>query len=72
MPRPSVFVVKNGRAEFQKVTTGITGATDIEVVSGLNPGDQIVTGGYKAIRTMRNLTKVKFDNRIAAPQDSKN
>jgi HlyD family secretion protein len=64
-----VFVVTEGRAEFRKVETGITGATDIEVVSGLNPGDQIVTGGYKAIRTMRNLTKVKVDNRIAAPQD---
>ena len=27
-----VFVVNNGRAEFRKVDTGITGATDIEVL----------------------------------------
>jgi HlyD family secretion protein len=58
-----VFVVKNGRAEFQKVETGITGATDIEVVSGLSDGDQIVTGTYKIIRTLRNSAKVKVDNK---------
>jgi HlyD family secretion protein len=58
-----VFVVKNGRAEFQKVTTGITGATDIEVLSGLNDGDQIITGTYKVIRTLRNSAKVKVDNK---------
>ena len=58
-----VFVVKNGRAEFQKVTTGITGATDIEVLTGLADGDQIVTGTYKIIRTLRNSAKVKVDNK---------
>ena len=31
--------------------TGITGATDIEVISGLKEGDEIVTGSYKVIRT---------------------
>ena len=58
-----VFVVKNGRAEFQTVQTGITGATDIEVLSGLNEGDQIITGSYKVIRTLRNQAKVKVDNK---------
>jgi len=58
-----VFVVKNGKAEFQKVATGITGATDIEVTSGLAESDQIVTGTYKTIRTLRNYAKVKVDNK---------
>jgi HlyD family secretion protein len=57
-----VFLVRNGKAEFQKVVTGITGATDIEVLSGLNEDDQIVTGSYKVIRTLRNSAKVKVDN----------
>ena len=57
-----VFLVRNGKAEFQKVATGITGATDIEVLSGLNEDDQIVTGSYKVIRTLRNSAKVKIDN----------
>ncbi len=58
-----VFVVKNGRAEFHKVETGITGTTDIEVLSGLQPGDEIITGSYQVIRTIRNDAPVKVDNR---------
>jgi len=58
-----VFVIKNGVAEFHKVDTGITGATDIEVLNGLDDGDQILTGSYKVIRTIRNQAKVKIDNR---------
>jgi len=57
-----VFIVKAGRATFQKVDTGVTGATDIEVLSGLQPGQEIVTGSYKTIRTIRNDAKVKVDN----------
>lgn len=58
-----VFVVKNGKAEFRKVETGITGATDIEVLNGLKDGDEIITGSYKVIRTLRNEAKVKIDNK---------
>jgi HlyD family secretion protein len=59
------FVVANGKAEFLPVTTGITGATDIEVVGGLKEGEQIITGSYKIIRTLRNLAKVKVNNTVA-------
>ena len=48
-----VFVVAGEKAVFRKVETGITGATDIEVLSGLKEGDQIVTGSYQVIRTIR-------------------
>jgi HlyD family secretion protein len=58
-----VFIVSNGKARFQKVDTGITGATDIEVLSGLKEGDEIITGSYKVIRTLRNDAKVKIDNK---------
>ena len=58
-----VFVVNDGKAEFRQVTTGITGETDIEVLSGLKDGDKIVTGTYKVIRTLRNMAKVKVDNK---------
>jgi HlyD family secretion protein len=58
-----VFVVNAGKAEFRKVETGITGATDIEVLNGLKPGDQIVTGSYQVIRTIKNGTLVKIDNK---------
>lgn len=58
-----VFVLVGDKAEFRKVETGITGATDIEVVGGLQENERIVTGSYKAIRTMRNGARVKIDNR---------
>jgi len=57
-----VFVVRNNRVVFVPVQTGITGVTDIEVTSGLQEGDQIVTGSYKALRTLRPGGKINVDN----------
>ncbi len=66
-----VFVLHDGKAVFHKVDTGITGATDIEVLHGLQPGDQIVTGNYQVLRTLRNDAKVKVDNNSAgAPRSA--
>jgi HlyD family secretion protein len=65
-----VFVVSNGKATFHKVETGITGSTDIEVLSGLNEGDQIITGTYQVIRTIANDAMVKIDNKPAEPAKS--
>jgi HlyD family secretion protein len=57
-----VFVVRNRRALFVPVTTGITGVTDIEVLNGLQEGDQIITGSYKTLRTLKADARVKVDN----------
>lgn len=57
------FVVQGEKAIFKPVQTGITGATDIEVLSGLNEGDQIITGSYKVIRTLRPDARIKVDNK---------
>jgi HlyD family secretion protein len=65
-----VFVVRNGKAEFVQVATGITGATDIEVLSGLKQGDQVITGTYKVIRTLRNFARVKINNNVTTSQSS--
>ena len=65
-----VFVIhKTGgktQADFQKVETGITGMVDIEVVNGLKENDEIVTGSYKVLRTLKPASHVKVDN--AAPK----
>jgi HlyD family secretion protein len=58
-----VFVITGGKAVFQKVETGITGATDIEVLNGLKDGDEIITGTYQVIRTITNQAQVKVDNK---------
>lgn len=64
-----VFVVRAGKAVFVPVQTGITGITDIEVTSGLKAGDVIVTGSYKALRTLRSGTAIKVDNSIPMVTD---
>jgi len=61
-----VFILRNHKAEFVPVDTGIAGTTDIEVLKGLQEGDEIVTGSYKVLRTLRPGSNVKVDN--AAPK----
>jgi HlyD family secretion protein len=61
-----VFILRNHKAEFVPVDTGIAGTTDIEVIKGLKDGDEIVTGSYKVLRTLRPGSSVKVDN--AAPK----
>jgi HlyD family secretion protein len=63
-----VFVVNGKKAEFRQVDTGISGVTDIEVTKGLQPGDEIVVGSYKALRTLKPNAQVKVDN--SAPKKS--
>lgn len=65
-----VFVVRNGKVTFVQVQTGISGITDIEITSGLKEGDEIVTGSYKALRTLKPDTPVKIDNKTAQKSPS--
>ena len=60
-----VFVIRGNKAVFVPVKTGITGTTDIEVTDGLKDGDQIVTGSYKILRTLKAGATVKIDNSLA-------
>ena len=50
------------RARFVPVTTGVTGATDVQVLSGIKDGDEIVTGRYQVLRALKSGTQVKRDN----------
>jgi len=62
-----VFLIKDGKAHFQTVETGITGVTEIEILSGLDEGQEIITGTYKVLRELRHLAKV----RIESPEEAK-
>jgi HlyD family secretion protein len=67
-----VFVVRGGKATFVPVETGIMGVTDIEITKGIQEGDEIVIGSYKALRTMRPYASVKVDNKSPQkPEDQK-
>ncbi|MGD0793276.1 MAG: efflux RND transporter periplasmic adaptor subunit [Terriglobales bacterium] len=57
-----VFVIRNKKAQFVPVDTGISGTTDIEVTKGLQEGDEVITGSYKVLRTVKPGTSVKIDN----------
>jgi HlyD family secretion protein len=65
-PVQGVFLVDKDpkgrlRAKFVPVTTGITGATDIEVLSGLNQGQEVVSGPYKTLRDLKGGSLLKRD-----------
>ncbi len=64
-----VFVIRNKKAEFIPVITGITGTTDIEVLNGLKEGDEVITGSYKVLRTLRPGSTVKIDNSAPKKED---
>jgi HlyD family secretion protein len=57
------------RVKFVPVTTGVTGTTDIEVLSGLKQGDEIVTGRFKVLRTLKSGIPVKRDNSVQTNND---
>ena len=64
-----VFVIRNKKALFVPVETGISGTTDIEVVKGLQEGDVVITGSYKVLRTLKPGTNVKIDNSVPKKEE---
>ena len=54
-----VFVNDNGNAKMVEVTTGISDFENIEVLSGLNENDQVISGPYIAISQ-----KLKDDSKV--------
>jgi HlyD family secretion protein len=67
-----VFVIDKAtkKVDFKPVETGIQGATDVEITKGLNEGQEIVTGSYKVLRTLKVGAKVKVDNTVAKKDDN--
>jgi len=49
-----VFLIKNSKAEFVEVQTGIADQKNIEVVSGIQAGDSVISGPYRVLRTIKN------------------
>ena len=60
-----VFVVRSGKAEFLPIKMGIAGEKYFEVLNGLKPGDEVVTGPYNSVRGMADGDLVKVDNKKA-------
>jgi len=56
-----VFLVRDGRAAFAPVKVGIAGDKYFEVLSGLKPGDAVITGPYNSVRAMKDGDRVTVD-----------
>jgi len=54
-----VFVVANGRAVFTPLKVGIAGDKYFEVTAGLKAGDEVITGPFASVRTMKDGDPVK-------------
>ncbi len=57
-----VFLKKGGQAKMVPVTTGIADDTFMEIKSGLEPGDEVISGSYSAIsRKLKDGAKVEIE-----------
>ncbi len=56
-----VFVIRDGKARFVPITTGITGDTEIEVKTGLQGDEEIITGSYRVLRTLKEGDAVRVE-----------
>ncbi len=57
---------KNNKVKFLDVVTGITGESDIEIVSGLQAGTEVITGPSRVLKTLKDGTSVKRQARGAS------
>jgi len=61
-----VFLKKSGKAQSVKVTTGISDDAFMEIKSGVQPGDEVISGSYSAIsRKLKDGAKVAYDKEAA-------
>lgn len=60
--KTGVFVVREGVAHFVEIETGIADQQNYEVLTGLSEGDEVVTGSFRTLRTIKDGTPVKVDN----------
>ncbi|MEW5984446.1 MAG: efflux RND transporter periplasmic adaptor subunit [Acidobacteriota bacterium] len=58
-----VFVVKDGKAVFMPLKTGIAGEKYFEVLSGLDEGAQVITGPFNSVRDMKDGDPVKVQEK---------
>jgi HlyD family secretion protein len=57
-----VFAVRDGKAVFEPVKTGIAGEKYFELVQGLKEGDTVIIGPFSSVRELRDGAPVKVEN----------
>ncbi len=64
-----VFMIKERKAVFVPVKTGVADQQNIEIISGLNEKDEIITGSYKILRTLKHGDPVKVEKKITPKEE---
>ena len=57
-----VFVNRDGIAKFVEIKTGIVDQQNFEVLAGLQEGDEVLTGSFQTLRTIRDGQNIKVEN----------
>jgi HlyD family secretion protein len=60
----------SNKVKFVEVTTGITGESDIQILEGISPGQEVVTGPSRVLKTLKDDTSVK--RQVRKPGDNAN
>jgi len=65
-----VFLVREGKAVFVPVKVGIAGEKYFEVLSGLQAGDEVITGPFASVRNLREGDAVKVSTGLPSTATS--
>lgn len=59
-----VYLIEGEHARFEPIRTGLLGELSVEVVAGLRGGENLITGPFKALRTLKPGDRVR---KVKAP-----
>jgi len=59
-----VFIIKDGKAKFAVVETGVADQKNIEVISGVAESDSVITGPFKTLRSLKNGENIKTEKQF--------
>jgi HlyD family secretion protein len=66
-----VFLVRDNKAQFVPVKTGIAGEKYFEVLSGLKAGEQVIVGPFSSVRELKDGAAVKIEAATTRPTTTK-
>ena len=58
-----VFILRDGFVKFRPVEIGIAGESHFELISGLEEGDELVTGPFRILRELKDGAQVKTEGK---------
>ena len=68
-----LFIVKDGEAKMRPIDTGISSEKNVEIVSDLEGGEEIVTGSFRVLtKQLKDGSRVKINNKVSKFRSKKN